>query len=224
MEQRIERIKLWFKAFIPRELTSAEVVPAGPHAGKTMLPNPGPVKMYFLTDQRSFDSDIDAHARMHSEIEIDVLDPHVVYQHHKCFSTIQVDPETGEEKCHQPATTDDMKFTHFRVAENGRTFLIDLEGSSKNPCVEVAHLKLSPNVDYSGTIAIQLLEQGIRAFIWFKGKIETYPCFELYASINNGPPQTIFQEPIAEGASILNITGPATREITYRVEVSPVLI
>jgi hypothetical protein len=78
-------------------------------------------------------------------------------------------------------------------------------------------------VDYSGTIAIQLLEQGTRAFIWFKGKIETYPCFELYASINDGPPQTIFQEPIAEGASILNIMGPATREITYRVEVSPML-
>lgn len=111
-------IKLWFKAFIPRDLEGASSVPgSGLHSGKTMLLTPGPINACFLTDQRSFSPDIDAHARMHSEIEIDLHTAKILNEVHKCYETIEVDCETGREKCRKSADTSNMKFRDFHVSD-----------------------------------------------------------------------------------------------------------
>lgn len=219
MAETIHRLKIWLKAFIPHDIETAKTIPgSGPHAGKTMIPSPPPLSAYFLTDQRGFSPYLDAHCRMHSEIEIDVDSGQMIRQFHTCYPTIQVDPDTGEEKCHQSADTSDMYFSDFRAADGGLTLAVDLHASTKNPCVQIATIKLSPNLDYEGTLAIQLPEDRRKALLLFDGKIEAYPAFEMYAIVNDGPTQMIFQEPIKPGSGILNLAGPPARSINCRVE------
>jgi len=221
MDEAIHRLKIWLKVFIPNDIDSAKTVPgSGPHAGKTMLPSPPPVTAHFLTDQRGFSSYQDAQCRMHSEIEIDAVNALMIRQFHTCHPTIQVDPDTGEEKCHQSADNRDMYFSDFRVTDGGLTMAVDLHGSTKNPCLQIANIKLSPNVDYEGTLSIQMQADRRKVIVAFDGKIETYPAFEMYAIVNGGQTQVIFQEPVQPGSGVLNMAGPPTRAITCRVELA----
>lgn len=219
MDEVIHRLKIWLKVFIPHDIATAKTVPgSGPHAGKTMLPSPLPLTAHFLTDQRGFSPYLDAHCRMHSEIEIDTDNAQMICQFHTCYPTIQVDPDTGDEKCYQSADTRDMYFSDFRVTDGGLTMAVDVHGSTKNPCLQIANIKLSPNLDYEGTLAIYLQEDKRKAILLFDGKIEEYPAFEMYAIVNDGPTQVIFQEPIKPGSSIVNLVGAPSRAVNYRVE------
>src|SRR5664279_4022356 len=90
----VRTVKLWIKAFIPSTYERAVVVSGtGAHAGKTMVTGSWVMNRCFLTDQRSFSSDIHADARMHSEIEIDVAKGKETYQFHHCYDTIEIDPQ-----------------------------------------------------------------------------------------------------------------------------------
>src|SRR5690242_9565019 len=102
-DNRIQKVKIWLNAFIPKDLDSAQPVPGDKYAGKTMLPTPGPINAWFLTDQRGFSSDNDVSSRMHSEIEIDVIKQQIIREFHQCCDSIQVDSETGEEQCREAA-------------------------------------------------------------------------------------------------------------------------
>lgn len=219
--ERIQTIKLWLKAFIPNSVESAAVVPgSGEHGGKTMLPAPGPIHRCFLTDQRDFDDDINAHARMHSEIEFDMLHGAIIHQYHQCFETIEVDCDTGEERCRESAATDNMHFHNFRVSDGGNHLRVDLEGSTKNPCVEIAALKVSPNLDYAGTITMEMDAERRAVVVRFDGKIEIYPAFEMYVSVNGEAPVTVFRAPVVPGSTVLDLAGSPARPISRFVQVS----
>jgi hypothetical protein len=221
MTAAIKTVKIWLKAFIPNNLDSVEVVGGtGLHAGKTALPTPGPMDMWFLTDQRTFDSDIGASARMHSEIEINLADRTVTHEFHKCFESIEVDRETGAEKCREAADNSTMAFSDFQVSEDGKTISMELKGSSKNPCLKIAAIEVSPNLDYTGTIILTRMDSDHQIQVSFEGMIETYPAFELYASVNGASPVTIFREDVAPDATPLNLVGPPTREIAYQAILS----
>jgi hypothetical protein len=219
-ETAIQTIKIWLKAFIPRNVMTWETVPGnGQHAGKTMLPSPGPATPCYLTDQRDFDSNIDAQARMHSEIEFDIPARKITRELHKCYETIEIDCKTGEETCRQSAKTDDMQFSQFRLLDNGFTLAVKLEGSSRNPCLKVANVKVSPNLDYSGTITITLRDEA-HAIVQFEGYIEVYPAFEMYVAVNDGKPHPLFQESVVPGAGVETLLGPPAREISRRIQVT----
>ncbi|MBZ0287875.1 MAG: hypothetical protein K8I30_09700, partial [Anaerolineae bacterium] len=144
-----------------------------------MLLTPGPINACYLTDQRGFSSDINAHARMHSEIEIDMQAGVILHQLHRCDETIEVDCDNGKEKCRQSAETGQMKFSGLKVSQEG-AITLEISGSTHNPCLKVANIAVSPNLDYNGTISIVPLRDGVS--VAFKGNIETYPAFEMYAA------------------------------------------
>jgi hypothetical protein len=54
---QIHTVRLWMKAFIPKEIEGAKLIAAGPHRGKTMLTSPGPINAWFLTDERDFSAE-----------------------------------------------------------------------------------------------------------------------------------------------------------------------
>jgi hypothetical protein len=216
-----KRLKIWLKSFIPSDLEGLETVSGtGEHAGKTMLPSPGPIKACFLTDQRGFSSDIDASARTHSQIEIDLGTASLIGQQHHCCETIQVDCDDGAEKCRDVADHSQMEFTNFTVSEAERTIQVDLQGSARNPCFEVANIKLSPNLDYKGVISITLDETKSSATIFFEGNIEPYPAFEMYLSLNGGAPYTLFQHPALPGSTPIDLVGSPQREIRHEITIT----
>ena len=216
----IKTLKLWIKAFVPDNIKGGGVVPGvGGHAGKTtqLLLNRA-----FLTDGRGFSSDIHAPARMHSEIEIDLVRRRQVYEFHHCYETIEVDPKTGEEKCRKLGDTENMHFSDVEFFEDGRGCSFAVKASAKNPCIALATVKIMPNLDYEGTIRIMLTADRKYASISFEGLVETYPAFEMYISLNNGPAQPVFQIPVEEGATAANLMGAPTRSLSQQVTLASV--
>ena len=213
----IRSIKIWIKAFIPSAYQGAQVVPgSGAHAGKTMVSARWLVNRSFLPDQRGFSSDIHAEARMHSEVEIDVAKGRETYQFHHCYDTIEVDAHTGDEKCRAPGETSNMRFHDFEASPDQKHYAIKIKAGSKNPCVKIGVLKVAPNVDYTGTINIVIGDDPSKAIVSFSGKIEKYPAFDMYATANDGEPQTIFQMDVAPQAGITDLPGGPERSVYGR--------
>jgi hypothetical protein len=216
----IRTVKLWIKAFIPHTYERARLVPGnGEHAGKTMITDAWLLNRCFLTDQRTFSSDIHAEARMHSEIEIDIAKRRETYQFHHCYDTIELDCATGAEKCRAQGDTQKMRFHDFECssATNNR-FTVKVNAGSKNPCVKVGLLKVSPNLDYEGTITVLVDPDPSLVIVTFEGKVEKYPAFEMYASANGGEPQPVFQIDVAPSATIGDLPGGPERPVTGRAE------
>lgn len=214
----IRNLKIWLNAFIPRDLGEmTKPVLKGIHAGKTMLPGPLPLSNCFLTDQRDFCTDMDAHSRMHSKIEIDISELRLVHELHRCDLTIEINCDSGEVMCQESSTIDRMKFSDFEVSDDKNTISVKIEAAAKNPCFKIANIKASPNVDYHGTLTIWLDNNRQRAHISFEGKIETYPSFEMYTSANDGPASTIFRVEPVPGTTPNNLFGPPTRDISGEV-------
>ncbi|MBI1257154.1 MAG: hypothetical protein GC204_06760 [Chloroflexi bacterium] len=211
----IRTVKIWIKAFIPATYEGAVLVPGeGEHAGKTMLTNAFLVSRTFLTDQRGFSDDIHADARMHSEIEVDVVKGRENYQFHHCYDTIEVDPKSGEEKCRAQGETHNMRFHDFKVAPDQRRYTVRIKAGSKNPCIKLGTLKLAANLDFEGGIIINVGDDPTTAVVTFTGKVEKYPAFEMYASANNGAPQMVFQVGVAPDAKEGDILGKPERAVT----------
>jgi len=218
---RIHTFKLWINAFIPSTYVGAEIVKEGEHAGKTMLTTLWVVNRCFLTDDRTFSPELHAPGRMHSEVEIDVVKKKMVYEFHHCYETIEIECATGAEKCRAHADTDNMRFENFVAADGGQMFTIDLKASSKNPCLKVANVKLSPNVDLYGTIKVAFNWDASSATIGFDGMVETYPAFEMYVAFNGSETgKSIFQLDVEPGATVASITGAPTREVHCEVIVA----
>jgi hypothetical protein len=213
-EAAVRTVRVWLNAFIPVDLESAEVIGGnGRHSGKTALPTPGPIDAWYLTDQRGYSDDPAASSRMHSELELDLLNWKITREFHQCCETVEVDHETGEEKCREAAATDNMAFSNLQLAEGGSTLSVEIKGSSKNPCLKIASVEVSPNLDYEGMIIVSLRATDRQVVVTFDGKIETYPAFELYASVNDAPPVAVFREGVMPDATPLNLIGAPTREI-----------
>jgi hypothetical protein len=211
--ETIQTIRVWLNSFIPADL--GVPVESGVHAGKTMLKAPTPAVKGYLTDQRGFSDALNAHSRMHSEIEIDLVNLGVVTQVHRCDPTVEIG-QNDKVTCEETADTDHMKFgsLHVQQNESGRlTLEIDLDGASKNACLNIADLRLSPNLDYNGTLTISVDRDKQQALVWFKGHIEIYPAFEMYASCNGRQPVVLFRLPPEPGSSPTNLIGPPAREV-----------
>jgi hypothetical protein len=217
----IRTVKLWIKAFIPNDYVGAVPVPgSGAHAGKTMLNMSWLVNRSFLTDQRSFSSDIHAEARMHSEIEIDVAKNKETYQFHHCYDTIEIDANTGDEKCRAQGDTDNMRYHDFKISTDRRHYTVKINAGSKNPCVKIGRVKLTPSLDFEGTITVFVEDDPSKAVVTFNGKVEKYPAFEMYATANDGDPQTVFQIGVAPSGSIGDLPGGPERTVYGRAELS----
>lgn len=213
-------LRVWLNAFIPVDLEGAERVSSGPHAGKTMLSSPGPVDAWFLTDQRGFSDEPTAHSRMHSEFMLALPTCDVLREDHCCDDTVQVDPETGEELCRETPDTADMAFSEYKASPQARAWTCTLSGSTRNACLKLGPIKVSPNLDYRGVFNLAWSEDLREVTLVFDGLVETYPAFEMYASLDGGPIVPVFRLGVEEGTTPANLAGAPTRSVLEQVKLT----
>ena len=227
MATNIESVKVWINAFIPRDIQDyTRVVPAGPHAGETMIPGPTPISDCYLTDQRSFDEDIHASSRMHSEVRVDFTSsPPTVTQWHYCNQTTELDCEDGDVEATGFGDTSRMSFhlvpnppgvdpdSGSQTPPRSTDELVRLEVScsASNPCAPSA--RLFGDIDFRGVLEIDTAARTVR----FVGRIDEFPAFEAYATINDGAGCPLFQLPPPPGNTVGNLPGDADREIAFAI-------
>lgn len=212
----IASVKLWINAFIPGDLPGiTQILPAGAHAGSSVIPGPllgaqpFGVSDCFMTDQRSFDANVHASSRMHSECEVDVrsnlilavFGPSIALEWHNCDFTIEVDCEDGDEECRDQGETGRMAFSNLRITSS-TSFAVDYVGAANNPCYAG-----SPDIDCNGTFSVELSERTVL----FNGHIDAFPAFEAYATANGGAGTALFCTPPAPGNTPANLFGDAVK-------------
>ena len=158
MTAALTSIKFWINAFIPRDLPGlTKTMPKGRHRGSTMIPGPTPISDCFLTDQRSFSNQINAKSRMHSEFSLRLEGQRLVFtEWHNCDVTCECDCEDGSVECEKKSNTDSMKFNFPPSPDQSRRIRVTLRGAASNPCATG-----SPDIDYEGTITIDLTDRSI---------------------------------------------------------------
>jgi hypothetical protein len=228
MAVTIQSMKFWINAFIPRDLPGYTiVVPKGPHAGKTMIPGPQtigvstPIRYIgigkvpvglsdcYLTDQRSFSSDIHAESRMHSEVRIDFSTPTPgIFPWHDCFPTIECDCEDGEEECREKGKINRMIFHPISI--DSKT-IIHMDCAANNPCAPTS--RLFGDIDYKGLIVFDKEKRSVEIDIF----IDQFPAFEGYATINDGAGVPLFRESPPLGNTVMNLPGGANRRVHCRL-------
>lgn len=202
----LRSIKFWINAFIPRNISRlTKRVPKGKHSGKTMIPGPFPISDCFLTDQRSFSNHVHAKSRMHSELKLIVQGSNATFtQWHHCDLTCECDCEDGEPECEKKSSSTDMRFTLPSRIDVVQPMTVKLKGAANNPC----HTG-SPAIDYMGAITIDLAERSIE----FNGKVDAFPAFEAYATINDGAGVTMFQILPKPGKTPWNLVGGPSESV-----------
>jgi Protein of unknown function (DUF3238) len=168
------------------------------------VPHLGWVTDCFLTDDRSFSSDVRASSRLHSEIEIDLsgTTPREIFQTHSSSGTVEIDCEDGDLEGTGFAQNKGKGFTDLRIISPGVN--VKFEGAASDPLV-----KLAPQVNYKGTYIIDIPQRKVS----FIGLVEPWPAFESYAAINGGAGQKIFQVPPEPGNTSWNLFADANRPV-----------
>src|SRR5690349_18307870 len=94
-DARADSMTLWLKAFIPNN-GPAVIVPVPQHNGQAMIKGPGLIGC-FLTDQRSFNADINSSARMTSILKFDLAASGTsnISQNHATGTTQKVACDSG---------------------------------------------------------------------------------------------------------------------------------
>lgn len=161
----------------------------------------------FLTDQRGFDSARGASARMHSEAFVWVKpDSYTWSQEHYCGESTEVDCEDGDVEEKKTQNNDNMAFS--LLSGSSSRVVLDFKAARNNPLVA-----FSPDIDLVGTLTVDRVDK----FVEFQGKVDEFPAFEAYVSINGGDPLTIGQLGPKPGAGPDSLFGDANRDFGGRV-------
>jgi hypothetical protein len=201
---KFKYLKVWIHAFIPKEIPGeTEPVPGFP--GKTMIRVHVPLSgiRCFATDQRFFDPFIHASYRMHSEIQIDVTKVQTVMEWHDTGCTYEFDCDTGRVKCKDRASKENMHFTNPSGASGLIEFSISAE--AHNPCVTLS--AICGDIDYRGNFTLDVQNRQLT----FSGLRDPFPAFEMYASADYGPVQTLDMRLPDEGAAAPSVCGEPRR-------------
>jgi hypothetical protein len=161
----------------------------------------------FLTDQRTFSSSKTAKARMHSEARVSFTSSgHSWTQRHYCDETTEVDCEDGDVEGRKTQRNDNMSF-QLSSGSSSRVAL-NFKAAQNNPLVT-----LSPNIDLVGTLTVDRAGK----YVEFVGKVDSFPAFEAYVSINGGAPRTIATLGPKPGAGPGSLIDGANRPFRGRV-------
>src|SRR5436190_4873978 len=156
----LNTVRFWINAFLPNSVCEQDG-----DLFAVSIPDPWP--RFFAGDQREFDSDVTASARMHSEVTLGDLsseNPVVMEETHRCGESFELDDD-GNIINRATAPTDGMHFFNLRGSqtvdpEGGvldgvpDSVQIDFAGSASLPIP----LTFAPDIDYSGTLAIDRAE------------------------------------------------------------------
>jgi hypothetical protein len=200
-------VSFWIKSFIP--LNFEDVTHPWPnHSGKTII-NGLPLGGCFVTDQRSFSNSRSASARMHSEAYVKINAIAWDWsQSNRCGQTDKVDCDSGKDEGQKTAGTDDMKFS--LVSGSISKVVLEYKGSAGNPLVFAA-----PKIDMEGTLTVDRVGK----YVEFVGKVDDFPAFEAYVSVNGrGPFQIAITGP-KPGSGPTDLFGGANRNFRGRVSI-----
>jgi hypothetical protein len=207
----LNSIRIWLNAFIPNSVCELH--------GELFAIRVPVVNRLFTGDQRELSNDINASARMHSEIIIGALDGdafQVVSEIQVCGESHEID-ETGNIIASATAPADRMKFFNLRGSQTidpdggiidgiPGSVQIDVAGSGSLPLIP------APDIDYSGTFIIDRAEGNVL----FKGAISGFPAFEIYFQADDGPVITLGQfDPI----SPIELIGPENRPVNVSARI-----
>jgi carboxypeptidase C (cathepsin A)/subtilisin family serine protease len=222
-------VKVWINAFIPESVPGYTfVVPGGVHRGKSAIPcplvatpvNPNCPFVGYLTDQRTFSDSLGASVRMRSIAEISVAPPGFI--RHPGFEqvtsgTTELEKSTGSVTCVRLADLTRCSFQNFRVmpdpaAPLSGNFMIKLsvKSSASDPCVNLA-----ADIDYDGEITVLCSPRGGVVEMAFNGNVDSFPAFEMYASLN-GVTKILFRVPPPKGNTVASLLGGASTPVTGR--------
>ena len=219
------------------------LIATGTHAGKTAVPLPAvgllnPVNFFndmlnafdtgYLTDQRDFNQLPGASSRMQSLVEIELTPLSFISQNHKSSGTTEVDLKTGDQLGFEVANMSRCRFTVTpmapmalqRPSPGGAAFSLNAPSS---PVFNVLKLRLdaaagdplvsaSADIDYQGDFMISRDPSG-NVTVRFDGKIDAFPAYECYASMN-GVTKTLFTAAPPPGNTVANLLGSAERGIS----------
>lgn len=102
---------------------------------------------------------------------------------------------------------DGLKF--LEKSSSGDRVVLEYEGAASNPLVTLA-----PDIDLKGTLTVDR----VQGFVEFVGKVDDFPAFEAYVSVNGSAPSTIGTLGPKDGAGPGSLVGGAGREFRGRVD------
>ena len=176
-----------------------------------MIPGPNPTSDCYLTDQRGFSNDLNAKSRMHSEVKVDFTSGRpTITQIHKCDLTTEVDCEDGDVESTGTGSTSRMLF-QLLPSSTPQLTIISVKCAASNPCAPTS--RLFGDIDFFGTLTVNVATRSVK----FDGKIDQFPAFEAYATINDGLGIMLFQESPPAGNTIMNLPGTANRPIVKTI-------
>lgn len=185
-------IRLWINSFVPNDLNSTVEVPSGDFKGQTgqsfEVQDPRGhtkwMRVVSLDDQRGHSNLAEAQSRMHSAVTFDIETKAIVEETHRFDQTIAVRIDSGEVVCGPSAggRTRMMKFGP-PVEKSAGIFEIEIEGKASFVCADAG----SRTADYVGTFTIDLSSEGELGKVTFEGKVDDYPAYEAYVSVNDDP-------------------------------------
>jgi len=207
---RPRRITLWINAFLPNTVSNIlRIVPGGPYKGHTAVIGPSATfNDLFLTDERTFDTSINASSRMQSLIEIDLENELVVRERHRCSPTIEVDDDGDVECGPRSSSTSRMNFERMAVSGpvEARRFRVDFAGAANNACWAG-----SPDIDYKGRLDLVYRPSAGEVRVTFDVLTEPFPAFEMYARVGTGPVIPLFREQPGLDKTASDIFGAPTQ-------------
>jgi hypothetical protein len=164
----------------------------------------------YLTDQRSFSADIHAKSRMHSEFKLAYSrGTPTMTQWHNCDLTTELDCEDGCVECQKTGKVNRMKFELVSVGSNAE---IVMDCAASNPCSPSS--RLFGDIDCEAVIRYD----PVARLLEIEGKIDQFPAFEAYATMNDGAGVAIFQLSPPAGNTVMNLPGGANRKIHYTIQ------
>jgi hypothetical protein len=234
----LQDVTIWINAFIHREVRDAKgglqtiTLVRGIHAGKTALPGPTPfLPDCFLTDNRDFDDNLSAKSRIHGQIRISFVgsQPKVVDQPTPvCSPTTRIRISDGVvlnesigvvKGGYVPdPTTFTVGSTQVRLNVNmaannpeARTWPPGFPslGIPRSWDIPVPNF-LDPDIDIEGVAIVDSVARTVE----FKGKVDRFPFFEMYASTDEGKTATrVFTLAPHPGDNPWNLPGGANRDV-----------
>ncbi|UGQ46842.1 DUF3238 domain-containing protein [Massilia endophytica] len=202
-------LKIWISSFIPATISGYTLDVPG-QAGKSMIPGPTPASDCYHTDQRGFAADPNASARMRSLVELSQQDFALITQNHHCDFTVECDCEDGDEECRRAPATADLVIKNLQTSAALCKFAF--EGGAGNPCATGA-----PQINWSVQVEVKRLAGGkIQVAALSGSKVEPFPAFEMYASLN-GAVREVFKVGPQPGTTPWDLVGPPNRPVSGTV-------
>jgi len=217
-KDQTHRVHIWIKSFIPNSHpTNRDYI--NKIAGKDLYVIEEPIGSdCAMTDNRLFETDVNASARMTAEFVFEVnedgavISPAVPRPIFSTGASRRVNCSTGENvETPKFAKTDNMNMGKPAFADGKAQVVIDCRAS-------YPYFSIAPDVNFGGTFTYDLATKKLK----FQGSVGVFPSFEAYAQLDSGPIATIFRLEPGNKTTIKSLiefgTGLRQRNINMEVK------